>query len=35
MIVFGGGMHKIGFNDIIKVDLRALNHKYLSAVDSH
>ena len=29
MIVFGGGMHKIGFNDIIKIDLKAINHKYL------
>ena len=30
MIVFGGGMHKIGFNDVIKIDIKALNNKYLS-----
>jgi hypothetical protein len=30
MVVFGGGMHKIGFNDVIKIDIKALNNKYLS-----
>jgi hypothetical protein len=30
MVIFGGGMHKIGFNDIIKIDIKALNYKYKS-----
>ncbi len=29
MIIFGGGMHKMGFNDIIKIDMKAVNKKYL------
>ena len=29
MIVFGGGMHKICFNDILRIDLEAVNEKYL------
>ena len=28
MIVFGGGMHKVGFNDIIKIDLNAIRKNY-------
>ena len=30
MIIFGGGMHKIGFNDLIKVDLNQLHQKHLA-----
>lgn len=29
MIVFGGGMHKICFNDILRIDIEAVNEKYL------
>ena len=30
MVIFGGGMHKISFNDIILIDLKAVNSKHFS-----
>ena len=33
MIIFGGGMHKIGFNDLIKIDLNQLNQKHMNFLD--
>lgn len=29
MVIFGGGMHKVSFNDLIKVDLGMLSQKHL------
>lgn len=34
MVIFGGGMHKISFNDLIKVDLKKLNQKHFATIDS-
>ena len=34
MIIFGGGMHKVGFNDLIKIDLNQLNQKHFSFTNS-
>ena len=33
MVVFGGGMHKIGFNDIIIIDLKQVIRKHLSFLE--
>lgn len=33
MIIFGGGMHKIGFNDLLKIDLKAISQKYLGELE--
>jgi len=34
MVIFGGGMHKISFNDLIKVDLKKLNQKHFAILNS-